>query len=184
MDRLLYCLDPATGETRWRLRTGGPLPNKAWLLADACYVATEGAGVFAANPVDGKLLWVYPEGMAFLANLGESILLQARPGQLHRLDPQTGKVLGRCPAERVTLVAPSAEMPSAFVGSTDGDLLCIRSVDQPYLTRRSLSDLVREAPEEEATSAGEDSGAAATNETESNPLASPSTSPPLVGRDQ
>jgi hypothetical protein len=67
------------------------------------------------------------------------------------------------------------------VASPDGDVLCIQSVDQPYLTRKGLSELMRETPATAPAPVDTDSGTVA-EETQANPLESPSTSPPLVGR--
>lgn len=186
MDRLLYCLDPASGSVKWRLRTGGPLPSRPWVRGEVCYIASEAAGVYAASTADGQLRWVYPSGTAFLADLGSGILVLAKEGELHRLAPDDGQLLGRCRAEGVELVAPSATLQAGFVAAADGRVLCIRSVEQPYLTRQRLGELVAEGQASEQESLLPGSPAPQEQipaEQAANPLASPSASPPLVGRD-
>jgi outer membrane protein assembly factor BamB len=185
MNRLVYCLNPASGALQWRLRTGGPIPVRPSLVDGVCYVAAEAAGVYAVNAQDGTLRWVHPEGTAFLADLGKDVLVFAESKALHRLDKGTGRVLGRCAAGNVQLLAPGSATPAGFVAASDGRVLCIRSVDQPYLTREALDAIMRSAqqPAEGATSRAQGSETEQEATQESHPLASPSRSPPLVGRD-
>lgn len=105
-DSTLYALDPRTGRTRWKFRTGDHLYGSAALGADdhgtttAIFIGSTDGCVYALNP-DGSLAWKYDAGAPIRSSPvlggapeaegeGEILYFGCGNGRLYALDAARG----------------------------------------------------------------------------------------------
>ncbi|MCE5326906.1 MAG: PQQ-binding-like beta-propeller repeat protein, partial [Planctomycetaceae bacterium] len=61
-DDSVYCVDAATGKTRWIFATEGPVRLSPTLANGCVYVGSDDGKLYCLNAADGRLIWSYRAG--------------------------------------------------------------------------------------------------------------------------
>ncbi len=123
----LYALDAATGKEIWKQTTGGEINGSAGFYKDKVLVTSQDGKLYAFAITDGSLLWTYETDDQIRCSptiAGSQTFLGGCDGRLHRVDLDTGKVVG----EPMSLGGPTGSTPAvsgdfAYVPIMDGAVL-------------------------------------------------------------
>lgn len=123
----VYGLDAETGEERWRQTTEGEIDAAAAFYQHLVLVTSQDGKLYAFAADDGKPAWTYQTDDQIRCSptiAGSQTFLGGCDGQLHRVDLNTGKAIGK----PLTLGGPTGSTPAvvgnqAFVPIMDGAVL-------------------------------------------------------------
>jgi len=155
VDRKVYAVDLASGQTQWSSRLGGLIGGGVLVEGDTVYAASsrpEGK-VYALNAKTGRRVWRTTTGPvgAPLALVGGLVIAETQGGQVIGLDPKSGAVRWRrrlgisripaVPADSGTILI--ATVDSLFrVSATDGKVvrraLSPGAIVSPWVEHRRL----------------------------------------------
>ncbi len=125
----LYALDPSTGTERWKQSTDGEINGSAAFFDDKVLVTSQDGKLYAFAITDGTPVWTYQTDDQIRCNptiAGSQTFLGGCDGSLHRVDLNTGKVIG----EPMPLGGPTGSTAAvvgdkAFVPIMDGAVLAL-----------------------------------------------------------
>lgn len=130
-DGTLWSVDPASGDARWKTRTGVSGTWPAVVDGDTALVA--GQGIVAVSLAKGRLLWGAADGTVAAAAptaSGGRIYVAEADGTVRCRDGQTGATLWTHPTAGPLLASPVVdERGRVYVGTTDGRFLALQAKD-------------------------------------------------------
>jgi outer membrane protein assembly factor BamB len=155
--RSIYAAELASGNQQWQCYLPVPLNRTGTLTKTLLYQPGGPSGMYAIEPLTGKLRWAFDQAGQFLAeHEGTAYLFQ--PGEaVYQIDVTTGTTV-RSMASPVAMVSvPSPHETTLYIASEDGRLMCIRPKDVPYLRRAQFEKALggSSAPKDKTTGEGE-----------------------------
>lgn len=144
-DRLLYCLDRATGKRLWFKRFDQKPDAEPRLAEGRIYQTIADDGLFVLDAATGQELWRHPEGGKFLVQIGrDAYIYESGPGhRVLRLDAATGKVRSCVDAPLTAFAEASQKGQLIILTGEGGRAICLRPKSAPTLKPAELAAVLQ-----------------------------------------
>lgn len=127
----VYAVHQTSGQTYWRLATGGPIREPPVAIDDRLYVCPDGIGMLCLSIDTGEQIWRAPEICQFSAASSKHVYATDKFGSLVVLDVESGVQVGllRCKDSRLRVV--NRQTDRIYLATDSGLIQCLR---EPALT--------------------------------------------------
>jgi len=139
MDRSVYGVDRLQGVRQWQCYLPVPLRRTGVLTDKVLYQPGDPSGVYAIDPVTGKLLWSCERASEYVAEQDGSVYLFDPAKAIVQLEATTGREIRVMPCPDATLSVANTRDTTLYFAEPLGRLMCVRPKGVPYL-RRSKFD--------------------------------------------
>jgi outer membrane protein assembly factor BamB len=124
----LVALDAASGQEKYRVRSGGPIFGQPFVYGETCYFGSADHNVYAVNARTGELKWKQPTGGAVLAGCNFAmgkICVGSVDTKIYGLDAGSGSVMWTVQGQNMYQTQTGSDGERFFVGSWDNHFRCI-----------------------------------------------------------
>lgn len=140
-DRMLFVLDRATGELRWKRFLRNWPRGAAVGIGEAIYQPTAEAGLICLNRKDGSVNWVDPRGEQVLAHWNDHAVVLRKDDTL-----AFWNIARRAPTRLIALDHPCDGLANplnraAFLTTADGRMRCLQPIRGTTVSQRDFRTL-------------------------------------------
>lgn len=137
-DRMLYVLDPDTGERVHIHQLPGALTDAPEVAMRTVYQYSDGDGLFAFDTDTRQALWQMRDARRFVARSADNVVLGSLSGGLIFADHSSGRVTHRTDLPDGTMVVRNDRDAVLYLVTPDGRILCAKPSGFPYLRRDAV----------------------------------------------
>ena len=135
-DYVLYGLDAASGNLKWKVLAGAPLEEKALITDHSVYAATMGEGLYAVDPQSGAVRWRFPGATQMLAEDLEAnrVFIVSDEKYIMSVDIVTGQRYDAFSRHKLRHFASNARDGYILAATDDGRVICLLPDHNPPFT--------------------------------------------------
>jgi outer membrane protein assembly factor BamB len=141
-DGFVYAVREKGGETLWRFSAGEPIIERAVVIDERVYAATQLGGMYAIDAEVGQEVWWAPNVKRFMAASKDRVYAVDRTGRMLILNAETGQRLDSLPVEHLPIKLINTQTDRIYLASDTGLVQCLHEIELGEPIRHNV------APEE------------------------------------